>query len=410
MSDTALRRPLLERAFWSEKLLMGQPLAGFLRGLMTPFNLVAGLIVAIGLPLIAYRFWAGLGAVTNLSQANPWGLWIGFDVLCGVALAAGGYTLASAVYVFGLERYHPIVRPAVLTGFLGYLFAVLGLLCDLGQPWRLPYPIVYSWGTTSVMFEVGWCVFVYLTVLFLEFTPAALEWLGLEGLRRRALRITLGLTVFGVVLSTLHQSSLGALYLLAPEKLHPLWYSPFLPVFFFVSSVAAGLGMVVVESALSHRAFRERLTGRRLDLDSLTVGLGRAAAVVMFSYFFLKLQGLVESRRYDLLLTPLGAWYLVELLGFVLLPTLLFALAARRNDARGVRRAATLAVLGVVLNRLNVSVIAFNWQAPQRYVPSPIELWVSLTLVTLGVLSFRFVVNRMPVLAAPEPGHEPGRS
>lgn len=400
MSDTALRRPLLAPGWASEKLLLGLPLRAYLRGLMTPGNAAAALIVAVGLALIARRFRYGLSAVTNLSQTTPWGLWIGFDMLCGIALAAGGYTLASAVYVFGLERYHPIVRPAVLTGFLGYSFAVLGLLCDLGQPWRVPYPIIRSWGTTSVMFEVGWCVFVYLTVLFLEFTPAAFEWLGFWGLRRRMLELTLGLTVLGVVLSTLHQSSLGALYLMAPDKLHPLWYSPFLPILFFVSSVIAGLAMVIVESALSHRAFRDRVAGRHVDLDSLTLGLGRAAALVLFSYFFLKLQGLVESQSFGLLLTPLGSWYLVELLGFVLLPCLLLASAARRGDVGSVRAAAALAVLGVVLNRLNVSIVAFNWDALDRYVPSLAEIWVSLTLVTLGVQSFRWIVNRMPVLGS----------
>jgi Ni/Fe-hydrogenase subunit HybB-like protein len=387
-----------DKRWLQDKLLLGLPPRAYLRSLRTPGDAATALILAVGLPLIAWRFASGLGAVTNLSQSTPWGLWIGFDMLCGVALAAGGYTLAAAVYVFGLTRYHAIVRPAVLTGFLGYLFAVIGLLCDLGQPWRIPYPIFWSWGTTSVMFEVGWCVFVYLTVLFLEFTPAAFEWLGLWGLRRRLVRLTLGLTVFGVVLSTLHQSSLGALYLMAPGKLHPFWYSPFLPIFFFVSSVIAGLGMVIVESALSHRAFADRRGTAPLDLDGLTLGLGRAAAIVLFSYFFLKLQGLVESQRFELLLTPLGAWFLVELLGFVLLPSLLLAFAARREDAAGVRAAAALAVLGVVLNRLNVSIVAFGWDAPARYLPSLAELWVSLTLVTLGVASYRFIVNRMPVL------------
>jgi Ni/Fe-hydrogenase subunit HybB-like protein len=403
MSDTALRRPLdwqpIVTEFVHEKLLMGQPAREYARGLVTPFNLAAGVIVAIGLPLVAWRFWAGLAAVTNLSQTTPWGLWIGFDMLCGVALAAGGFTLSSAVYILGLEKYHPVVRPAVLTGFLGYLFAVLGLMCDLGQPWRLPYPLVYQHGTTSVMFEVGWCVAVYLTVLFLEFTPAAFEWLGLRGLRKRAVEVTLGLTVLGVVLSTLHQSSLGALFLTAPDKLHPLWYSGFLPVFFYISAVIAGLSMVIVESALSHRAFRSRIDPQQhVDLDELTIGLGRAAAVVLFAYFFLKLQGLVDGGRFDLLLTPLGAWFLVELLGLVLLPSLLFAFAARRNSAAGVRAAAALAVLGIVVNRLNVSVIGFNWNVADRYVPSFAELWISLTLVTLGILTFRWIVNRMPIL------------
>jgi len=400
MSDFAMQRPFEVRPWLTEKLLMGLTVREYARRQMTPFNYVAAAILAVGLPLIAWRFWAGLGAVTNLSQSTPWGLWIGFDMLCGVALAAGGFTLASAVYLLGLEKYHPVVRPAVLTGFLGYLFAVLGLLCDLGQPWRIPYPLVYKHGTTSVMFEVGWCVAVYLTVLFLEFTPAAFEWLGLRGLRKRAVEVTVGLTVFGVVLSTLHQSSLGALFLTAPGKLHPLWYSPFIPIFFFVSAVIAGLTMVIVESALSHRAFRDKIDPQHhVDLDDLTLGLGRAASVVLFAYFFLKLQGLVDSGRYDLLATPLGAWFLVEVLGFVLLPSLLLAFAARRADARTVRVVAGFVVLGIVVNRLNVSVVGFNWNLANRYVPSFAEIWVSLTLVTLGVLTFRWIVNRMPVLS-----------
>jgi Ni/Fe-hydrogenase subunit HybB-like protein len=191
--------------------------------LVTPFNLMATLVLLAGIPVIVYRFAYGLGAATNLSQTTPWGLWIGFDVLCGVALAAGGYTIAATVYIFGLKTYYPILRPAVLTGFLGYFFVALGLLLDLGQPWRIPYPVFYSYGVTSVMFEVAWCVFLYLTVLSLEFSPTVFEWLRWKNARRWAMRCTIGLVVFGVLLSTLHQSSLGALFLMAPTKLHPLW-------------------------------------------------------------------------------------------------------------------------------------------------------------------------------------------
>lgn len=401
MSSIALRRPLeAARPFIAEKLLLGLPLREYLRSLLTPLDLVAGVIIAIGIPLIAWRFLFGLASVTNLSQETPWGLWIGFDMLCGIALAAGGFTLATAVHVLGLHAYAPVVRPAILTGFLGYFFAVLGLLCDLGQPWRIPYPIVYKHGTTSVMFEVGWCVAVYLTVLFLEFFPAALEWLGLGRARQRLVQVGLGLTILGVVLSTLHQSSLGALFLMAPDKMHPLWYSPFLPIFFFVSAVTAGLSMVIVEGGLSHRVFQDRLDPyAHVDLDKLTLGLGRAASVLLFGYFFLRVQGLVDSGRFDLLATGYGAWYLFELLGLILLPTLLLALAARRGDARGVRFAAAIAVVGVVVGRVNVSIVAWNWQASDHYFPSLAEIWVSITLVTLGVQTFRFIVNRMPILA-----------
>lgn len=386
-------------AWAKEKLSLGLSPRQHVRGLLTPFNLAATLIVLTGVPVIVYRFVAGLGAATHLSQTNPWGLWVGFDVLCGVALAAGGYTLAATVYLFGLKQYAPVLRPALLTGFLGYFFVVVGLVVDLGQPWHLPYPVVYSYGVTSVMFEVAWCVMLYLMVLALEFSPACFEWLGWARARRWAVGLTLGLTVFGVVLSTLHQSSLGALFLMAPTKLHPLWYSPFIPLYFFVSSVAAGLSMVIVESMLSHRIFRDQVEpGRHVDLDTITLGLGKAASVVLFTYFFLKLLGVADSGRWDLLTTTLGRWFLVELLGFVLLPCLLFAHAARGRNVRVARVAAVVTVVGIVVNRLNVSLVAMNWNVADRYLPSWMEVLTSIAIVTLGLLTFRWIVNRMPVL------------
>jgi Ni/Fe-hydrogenase subunit HybB-like protein len=398
MASPALSLPAV-RTFLQDKVLLGRAPRQYARELLNPFDVLAALVLVPGVFIVAWRFLFGLGSVTNLSQSTPWGVWIGFDMLCGVALAAGGYTLSAAVYMFGLERFRPVVRPAILTGFLGYLFAVCGLLCDLGQPWRIVYPIVYSHGVTSVMFEVGWCVALYLTVLFLEFSPALFDWLGLKGISRRVHDMTLGLISLGVVLSTLHQSSLGALFLTAPQRLHPLWYSPFLPVQFFVSSIVAGLAMVIVESGLSHRAFRHRLDPRHPhDLDAMTVSLGRAAAVALFAYVFLRLLGFAEAGRPDLLATGYGALWLGEVALFFVLPCLLMGAAARRGSATGVRVGAAAAVLGVVLNRVNVSMVAFNWAEAERYIPSAAEILVSLTLVTAGVLSFRFIVNRMAIL------------
>ncbi len=348
---------------------------------------------------MAYRFWKGMGAVSNLSQTNPWGIWVAFDVVCGVALAAGGYTVAAAVYLFGQKQFAPVLRPAILTGFLGYAFVLVGLIVDLGQPWRLPYQFFLTPGTTAVMYEVGWCVFLYLMVLALEFLPAALEWLGMTKVRRFMSAISIGIIVLGVTLSTLHQSSLGAFFLMSPGKLHPLWYSPFLPIFFFVSSISAGIGMVIFESSVSHRAFQDQLDPEaHVDMDALQLGLAKGGAVVLFAYFFVRLQGLVASGRYDLLLTGWGAWYALEMLGFVLLPSLLFAFAVRTQNAKLARAAGVMTVLGVVLNRFNVSLIAFNWNVPDRYVPALGEIVISITIVTLGVLVFRWIVNRMPVL------------
>jgi Ni/Fe-hydrogenase subunit HybB-like protein len=394
MAETAAPR------FWIEdKLLMGFTPGEYLRSLLTPFNAVAGVILLVGLPVIAYRYLYGLGAATNLSQTNPWGLWIGFDILCGVALAAGGYTLASTVYLFGLKQYYPVVRAAVLTGFLGYFFVVVGLLVDLGRPWRLPYPVIYSYGFTSVMFLVAWCVLLYFTVLFLEFSPAVFEWLGWKNVRRRAVKLTIGATVLGVVLSTSHQSALGALFLIAPRKLHPLWYSPLIPVYFFISSIAAGLTMVIVESMLSHKIFHDETHSQRaVDLDGITLGLGKAASVVLFTYFFLKLLGLAEEGHWDLLNTAMGSWYLVELIGFVLVPCFVLAFAVRAQNANWVRAGAVLTVIGIIVNRLNVAVVAFNWNVPDRYFPSVMEVITPVTTVTLGILTFRWIVNRMPIL------------
>ena len=372
---------------------------GTLRRLLTPFNIFAALVVAAGVALAIVRFTVGLGGMTNLSDTNPWGLWIGFDVLCGVALAAGGFTLATTVHIFRLERYAPIVRSAVLTGFLGYFLVVVGLCFDLGRPWRLPNPIIGNFGVTSIMFEVGWCVMLYLTVLFLEVSPAILEWLGWSRVRTWSLRLTIILGVSGMVLSTLHQSSLGSLFLIAPGRLHPLWYSPYLPVFFFVSAAAAGLSMVIVEGALSHTFFHDRIApAARENFDSLTLGLGKAASVVLFAYFGIKVVGVAAGNHWDLLTTPYGHLFLVEMLGFVALPCLVFAWGYRNQRVRAVRVAAVITVLGIVFNRLNVGIIALGWRAEEVYIPSVLEVATSVVIVMAGVVLFRWFVQRMPIL------------
>lgn len=390
----AVRPTLVERIF------LGASVKDYVRSLATPWDIAIALILLCGIPVLIYRFAFGLGAATHLSQTTPWGLWIGFDMLCGVALAAGGYTLAAAVTLFGYREFRPVVRAAILTGFLGYVFAVIGLLCDLGQPWRIAYPLVYSWGTTSVMFEVGWCVALYTTVLAVEFLPAFFEWMGWAFPLRLLHRIEIGAIVLGIVLSTLHQSSLGSLFLMAPGKLHPLWYSPYLPVFFFVSSIAAGLAMVIFESGISHKIFHDRTDPERpVNLDRIVLGLARGAAVVLFAYVFLRLQGLADGGTWRLLATGWGALWLVEVGGFALVPSLMFAYASRNGRVEVARVAAIVAVLGVVMNRLDVSIVAFNWKHPFTYVPSWMELVGSVTIVTMGVVTFRWIVNRMPVLS-----------
>jgi len=400
MSNVARTLPRALQHDWIvEKIFMGARPGAYARSLLTPWNAIVAAILVTGLPVIAYRFLFGLGTVTNLSQASPWGLWISFDVLCGVALAAGGYSMALAVYIFRMEKFHAVVRPAVLTGFLGYVFVVIGLLCDLGLPWHLPVPMVYSFGTLSVMFEVAWCVCLYLFTLALEFTPPVFEWLNWPRARAIALKATIPLTIFGFMLSTMHQSSLGALFLIAKDKVHPLWYSPYIPLFFFVSSIVAGLSMVIFEGSLSHRIFHNRLDpNAHVDVDGITVGLARGASIVLFAYFFLKLQGLIESQAWSLLNTPYGYWWLFEMLGFVLAPAFLYAYGARHRHVGLLRVVATWTVIGIVVNRLNVSLVAMNWSRPTPYIPSAYEVLVSVTIVTIGIQVFRWIVNRMPVL------------
>ena len=373
------------------------------KSLFTPFNVIAGIIVILGLIVTVLRFTGGLGAVTNLSDYNPWGIWIGFDLLVGVALAAGGFVTSAAVYIFGMKKYHSAVRPAILTGFLGYALVVIALNYDVGRPWRLPYPFIIQQGTTSLLFEVAACVALYLTVLFIEFSPAAMEWLGLKRARNLVVKLTLLLTIFGVVLSTLHQSSLGALFLIAPGKLHPLWYSPYLPVFFFISAIIAGLSMVIFESTLSHRYFADKMDEAHLkEKDDIALGFGKAASLVLAGYFITKVIGISADNNWHLLGTGYGLWFLVELLGFIGLPCFLYAVGVRDKNIKLIKWTAALTVLGIMVNRLNISLVAFNWHLPasERYFPHWMEIVISVFLVTLGLIAFRFIVTRMPILYA----------
>lgn len=370
------------------------------KSFFTPFNVITGMIVIVGLILTGIRFTRGLAAVTNLSDYNPWGIWIGFDLLVGVALAAGGYVTSAAVYLFGMKRYHSAVRAAILTGFLGYALVVIALHYDVGRPWRLPYPFIMQQGTTSLLFEVAACVALYLTVLFLEFSPAALEWLGLKKLRNLIYKLTLVLTIFGVILSTLHQSSLGALFLIAPSKLHPLWYSSYLPIYFFVTSMIAGLSMVIFESTLSHKYFSAKMDEDHLKAKNLIpLGFGKAAAWILAGYFAIKVIGISSGNHWHLLFTSYGLWFLVEIVGFVALPCFLYAVGVRDKNLTLIKWTAVWTVLGIIVNRFNICLVAFNYHLPfsERYFPHWMEIGISIFIVTLGLIAFKFIVTRMPI-------------
>ena len=381
-----------------EKFCNGVPPRTYLRELITPFNLAAGLIVLLGCPFVVLRYLQGLGVVTHASNDQPWGLFLGWGLFSGVPMASTGFLMASTVYLFGMKHYYPLLRPAVLTGFIGYLFAVIYLLVDLGMPWRLPYPMFRSFGTGSVMFLVAWHVALYLSTQFVEFCPAVFEWLGADRFRRWALKVTVGATIFGVILSTLHQSALGALFLLAPGKLHPLWYSPYLPLLFFISSIFAGLSMIIVESTLVSRFLPHRISTTNMqNLDRLTLGLGKGAALVLFTYFGMKWVALAHGHHWELLNTGYGVWFLVEMFGFVLLPCFLFLAGVRKENARLVRWTAVFTIIGVIANRFTVCLFAFNWKLPHREFFYWKEVIIIASIVAIEILTYRWIVNRMPV-------------
>jgi len=371
----------------------------FRKGAFSRFNIIASCILLVGALIVLLRFTRGIGAVTNLDQTHPWGIWIGFDVLVGVALAAGGFMIASAVHILGLKEYRVILRPAILTGFLGYFFVVVALIMDLGRPWRLPYPMVVSLGAQSVMFLVAWHVALYLTVQFLEFSPAVFEWRHLDKARKWVSSVMVGICIAGVILSLLHQSALGALFLLAPTKVHPLWYSPLMPLFFFASAVIAGLSMVIVESWLSHRYLAPYVShDSGPHVEKVMLNLGKFTSVALMCYLFVKIIGLAHNDRWAYLDTPMGAWFLVELGCFVLLPALVYAYGWYAKSLAAVRLAALVTLVGIIINRLNVSVIGFQYNLPDRYIPSWMEVMATLSIVTLAVVTYRWIVVRMPVL------------
>jgi c(7)-type cytochrome triheme protein len=360
------------------------------------WRLVFAAIVTVGLYSTYIRFTRGLGASTALRDTFPWGLWIGFDVLCGVALAAGGFTVSATVYVFHLDRFKPVVRPTILTAFLGYLLAILGLAYDLGHPYRIWHALI-MWNPRSVMFEVAWCVMLYTTVLALEFSPILFERLRWERATRVAHGLTVPLVMLGVVLSMLHQSSLGSLFLILPSKHHPLWYSPWLPFFFFVSAVGLGCAMTIFESFLSFRVF-----GKRLEMHLLS-DLGKALAVVLGFYLTLKIVDLSNrgalpkafESSYE------GRMFLVEMLLGVVTPLALLLITRVRSDQLGLFVAAGMTVLGTVMNRLNVATTGLESQAG-AYFPAWTEVAVTAFIIALGFAGFGLAVRHLPVFPSAE--------
>jgi Ni/Fe-hydrogenase subunit HybB-like protein len=367
-----------------------------------------GRAILIGLAVLAgiagiYRLFAGLGATTNLSDAYPWGLWISFDVLTGVALAAGGFTISAAIYIFNLKKFEPLLRPAKLSAFVGYLIFIVGLFFDLGQPWRIWHPMI-MWNPQSVLFEVSWCVMLYTTVLAIDVFIWALErWQSYKWVDFFR-TIYVFLIVAGIILSTLHQSSLGALFLLLPEKMSTLWATPAIGILFFTSAIIGGMGMVILESILSARAY-----GRKVEMDilpSLAKGLGLALVI----YFAMKATDLYARGVAVWSLDWAHLLFYVELFGCVALPALLLYFPEVRTSTKGLLWSGGLAAFGVVLNRFNVSLTSYGGYRDFWYFPSAIEIIMTVGLVALAILIFDFGMRYLPVYHELTPHEAPAKA
>ena len=366
----------------------------------TPFNIISVPVILVGFVLIVLRFWKGIGEVSNVTQEIPWGLWKGFNVVTGVAFAGGAYVLTFMVYILNMRQYQSIIRVTVLNGFLAYAFYAGALVLDLGRPWHIFNPIIgNSFGASSVLFLVAWHFLLYMVAQLIEFSPAVAEWLGARRIHKLLSGMTMAAVIFGITLSMLHQSGLGALYLMAREKIHPLWYSEFIPIMFLVSSIFAGLSMVIFEGSISQKVFFNQISEKNKQAHhGIILGLSKICAGTMFAYFFLQMLVFVHKQQWDLLSTPMGSWFLLEMLGFVLLPMTLFFYGYRNKNITLIKTAAILTILGVILNRLNVSIIGFRWDMAVRYVPSWMEIVVAMTVIFTQIWIFRWVINRMPVL------------
>lgn len=409
---------------------------------------IVWLLAILGLGLILFRWFFGLGAATNLSDGYPWGFWIAVDILAGIALAAGGFVMAGTVHLFGGHRFHALARPAILTALLGYLMFIFGLFVDLGRPWNI-WRASYMWHHESPMFEVAWCVMLYTTVLILEFLPVVFEryrltkwherwtksvsWIIIVMLSMFTLAMTYSfvwmlviaaillfwevamrrgwmprdkqmpivLIMAGVMFSTMHQSSLGTVFLLVPYKLHALWYSPLLPLFFVLSAIMVAPAMVTFEALMS-----ERVLGHKARFD-LLYDVSKAMPYLLGLYLLLKVADIVGRwavMNAFTLNSQTVSWWL-ELTVGVILPLVLYLTPEVRSSRSGLLWASILVVVGLIWNRINVAIVGVIVKQWETYYPHVIEVLITMGIVSIGLLAFRWVVLNMPISEGHAPSH-----
>jgi Ni/Fe-hydrogenase subunit HybB-like protein len=358
----------------------------------SPLAILLGVLMAIGFVVAMVRFASGIGAISNLNNVYPWGFWISFDLFTGVAISSGAFVMAAIVYIFEWKEFKPLLRPTVLTGFLGYLMVIIALLVDLGRPERIWHMMIY-WNHTSVLLEIGICVMSYTTVLAIEFAPVLFEGLRWQKMAQALHRWIMPFVILGVVLSTLHQSSLGSLLLIQPEKLHPLWWTPILPILFFISAVGMGLAMIIIESTLSSRYFHRGLETHLLRK------LAGAVPLVLGVYLIVRFAELALAGDLKYLFSSgvYSVLFWVEVALGSLVPIVLFSSASRRGSPKWLWIGATSLLLGMILNRFDVSWLAVHRLTQVSYLPSLPELSISIAIFSFGTVVFGLAARYLPV-------------
>lgn len=359
--------------------------------LFTPWSVFLLLLALGALGVAAAKFIFGMHAVDNLSNDWPWGIWVAFNVMGGVALSAGGFVTAGIVYIFRIKRYWPVIRPAVFTAFIGYVIAGAGIAIDIGRTPRIVHPL-WMWQPESVMFEVAVCMTIYTTVLFFEFAPLIGERFRLRRILKVLHSIMIPLIILGITLSFMHQSSLGAVHLIMPHLMYPLWYSEWMGHMFFVSAMALGLCVVIFESTVSSKIFKK---GLRVDLLG---GLGKAAAWILLAYLSFRLWDLHATGRLDsFTFDNAFGWLFAVEIGLMALPMLLLFIPQVRRSSGWLFSSAVLVMLGVVLNRLSTDLISFAPSRTTAYIPAATEVLFSIGLVAGAMFLFRVVAKYLPL-------------
>ena len=364
---------------------------------ITLWRVIVVLIFVTGMYATYVRFFEGFRASTNLSDQMPWGLWVGLGTLCGIGLSAAGFGISAAVYLLGMERYRPVLRASILISFLGYCTVMMGYLYEIGLPWRFWHPIV-MWNSRSVLFDVCVCIMTYFTVLIFEFAPALIEKLPGRRLREAILehhhRILTGVVMAGVLLSSMHQSFLGGLYLITAGKLHPLWYSPYIHAMFYMSAIPAGLALTVMAVYLSMRSLNVRV-----DFSILS-DCGGMIQLLLIVLAFFRLLDLVANHavHYAFHWTPETGYFWLEMAMLIVAPVVLLSFDKVRDTPDALYGTCALVVAGFIVNRLNVSINALQTAMGTHYVPKWTELSSSVMMVAAAVIAFRYAVIYLDIL------------